>query len=99
MIRLKTPMYKELSDKYIKIYCKVRDMDYNGEQARLVTKIYFQDLIIDYMMNNPEDFGIIASAYESIKEDNSLSELAMVHYDLMKCSSDIRAKYMPMLQI
>jgi hypothetical protein len=92
--RLKTPMYKVLAEKYIQLYIRTRNEGYHGEQARLITKIHFQDFIISYMQDNPADASVIITAYENIKCDGSLQEKANIKYDLDKCSDMIKSKYM-----
>jgi hypothetical protein len=71
----------KLAKKYITLYAEVRSADYPIEHGFLVTKIKFQEYIIDEMFSNPTQAREIISAYSSIKTDKKIQEKALAYYE------------------
>jgi hypothetical protein len=82
MIKFIEPSIKtRLSKKYLAIYAEVRNARYPLEHGFLVTKIKFQEYIIEEMFSNPAQAREIISAYTSIKADKTLQEKALKNYE------------------
>jgi hypothetical protein len=82
MIRiLETPLLTTMQNKYIKIYCDTRKQHYPIEYTFLVTKIKFQDWIIDLMLEQPSKRVEINTFYRKIKSDNKLQEKCLKIYE------------------
>lgn len=82
MIRFIDPTIKtKLITTYIKLYSEVRLDKYPLEHGFLVTKIRFQEYIIDEMFKNPTKAKEIISAYTQIKEDKTVQEKALKNYE------------------
>lgn len=99
MKRIQTPMSKILTKKYIEFYCKAREKGIGAVEAPLKAKYDLQGLVIDYMVKYTHDISIIATAYENVKLDHSLTEKASIAYDLKSCSKEVREKYAPLLTL
>jgi hypothetical protein len=97
MKRIQTPMSKILSKKYIEFYCHAREKGLEAVEALLKAKYDLQGLVIDYMIQYPNDISIIGIAYENVKMDNTLPNKASIAYDLKSCSKEVREKYTPLL--
>ena len=96
IIKIQTPMLKKLSNIYIELFIQFRTEGSDPESAYYKTKYKMQEIVIDLMMELPEQIGIIGTAYEDIKRSsNSLIEKAIIRYDLASCSQETRSKYMP----
>jgi hypothetical protein len=70
-----------LIKKYIQLYSQVRYERYPLEHGFLVTKIRFQEYIIDEMFHYPNQVREIINAYTSIKEDKTVQEKALKAYE------------------
>lgn len=82
MIKFIEPNLKtKLAKKYIEIYCDVRNQMYPLDQGFLVTKIKFQEYIIECMFENPNKVSEVISAYTSIKNDKTIQEKALAYYE------------------
>jgi hypothetical protein len=82
MIKFLEPNIKtRLVKKYIQLYAQVRYERYPLEHGFLVTKIRFQEYIIDEMFKYPNQVREIISAYSSIKEDKTVQEKALKAYE------------------
>lgn len=94
--KIQTPMMKELSNRYIDLYVQFRNEGSSAEIAYYQTKYKMQEIVIDLMMDLPEQIGIIGVAYEDIKRSShSLIEKANIRFSLNSCSHDLKTKYMP----
>jgi hypothetical protein len=82
MIKFIEPSIKaRLIKKYITLYAEVRTNKYPIEHGFLVTKIKFQEYIIEQMFEHPNETRDIISAYSSIKEDKKIQEKALAYYE------------------
>ena len=95
--RIKTPMSKKMSAKYIEFYCNARENDYGFEVSRAKAWQDFQSYVIDKMIATPALINVIATAYDNVKQDKSLHQKALITYDLSTCSEDVKNKYLPQL--
>jgi|SRR4051794_33799765 hypothetical protein len=93
--RLRTPMTQVLSKRYIDIYSLVRK-SYHEPVARMVTKIKLQDEVIN-LMRDAETSSVVITAYQNVRDDDTLHERAMIMFDLQSCSDEIKAKYTPLI--
>lgn len=94
--RLKTPMTKQLELKYIDLFCEARN-EYSVEIAFAKAWQSFLSYVVDLLLDNPNDTGIIGVAYDNIKRDKSLHEKALNVYGLSKCNEEIKNKYLPLI--
>ena len=93
--KIQTPMMKKLSNIYIDLYVHFRKNGSDSETAYYETKYKMQEVIIDLMIESPEEIGIIGTAYEDIKRSsNSLTQKAILRHDLSLCSQETKDKYM-----
>lgn len=95
--RITTPMTKVLTEKYIAFYCSLRKSGEAAPPSLALAKVKLQEFIIQLMIENPHGIGEIGTAYENVKQDDSLKERAIIIYDLSLCDESIKAKYMPLL--
>ena len=100
LIPFQSPMTKTLKEKYIDLFCSNRTAGYSAEESYYKTRYDLQSLIVDLMINNPSEVGIIGVAYEEIKKClNELTQLGAIRYDLRNCSEEIQSKYMPLTTV
>lgn len=82
MIKFLEPSHKtRLTKKYIQIYQEVRGLKYPIEHGFLITKIKFQDYIIDQLLEYPGQARDIIHAYTEIKKDKTIQEKALATYE------------------
>jgi hypothetical protein len=83
VIKFLEPSIKtRLTKKYIQLYQEVREQRYPIETCFLVTKIKFQEYIIDQMFEYPAQTREIITAYSKIKENGDIQEKALRTYEL-----------------
>ena len=93
--KIQTPMMKRLSNIYIDLYVHFRNNGSDQETAYYETRYKMQEVVIDLMIELPEEIGIIGVAYEDIKRSShNLTQKAILRYDLASCSHEVKDKYM-----
>lgn len=95
--RLKTPMTRKLELKYMQLYSEARNEGYSPEIATAKAQQSFLSHIVDLLIANPADTGIIGVAYDNVKSDKSLQTKALNFHCLSKCNTETKNKYMPLL--
>lgn len=98
--KIQTPMMKRLSNIYIDLYLHFRNNGSDPETAYYETRYKIQEVVIDLMIELPEEIGIIGTAYEDIKRSsNTLIQKAILRHDLASCSQETKNKYMSLTMI
>lgn len=94
--RIKTQLTKEMELKYIDLFCEARH-EYSVEIAFAKAWQSFLSYVVDLLIENPTNTGVIGVAYDNIKHDTALHEKALNIYGLSKCNEEIQRKYMPLI--
>jgi hypothetical protein len=94
--RIPTPMTKILADQYIAFYCSEKEKGSATPSALTRARFLLQEFIIQFMIKNPSKISEIETAYQNIKEDDSLREKAIIIFDLNQCDESVKSKYMPL---
>ena len=99
LTKLTPPMAKILNKKFIEIYGHYAGLGYSREIVIHKTMYRVQEIVIQYMIEQPHEINIISAAYENLKHDTTLHEKAIIAFDLSKCDEKVRAKYSPLVMV
>lgn len=75
------PSYILLQNKYFQIFARVMESHSPIENCFLITKIEFQEYIINLIYQKPRCATLIIKSYERIKADKSIQHKAIIFYE------------------